>query len=183
MTVRTLEEVMRDAGFEVVGPCERLSQREGLLERSELLDDFTAAEADILGNSMLLVRAQAGQPLIVEGDTSDWLMLLLAGTVDVGKRKVDFVPLTDDTEAPERIAVVREGSVLGEMSMFDGEPRYASCTALSAVEAAVLSRGAVRGLILRHPGVGAKLLVKLTQVLSRRLRNTSNQLIKVLRSR
>jgi CRP/FNR family transcriptional regulator, cyclic AMP receptor protein len=51
---------------------------------------------------------------------------------------------------------------------------------LSEVEAAVLSRAAVGRLIAAHPAVGAKLLVKLTQLLAQRLRNTSSQLVKAL---
>jgi CRP/FNR family transcriptional regulator, cyclic AMP receptor protein len=51
---------------------------------------------------------------------------------------------------------------------------------LSEVEAGVLSRAAVGWLISAHPAVGAKLLVKLTQLLAQRLRNTSNQLVKLL---
>ena len=65
--------------------------------------------------------------------------------------------------------------------MFDGEPRYASCWALSTVEAAVVDRAGGRLLIRARPDVGAKLLVKLTQLLAQRLRNTSGQLVKVLR--
>ncbi len=37
---------------------------------------------------MLRVRAQPGQALITEGEASDWMMILLRGTVDVGKRKI-----------------------------------------------------------------------------------------------
>jgi CRP-like cAMP-binding protein len=118
--------------------------------------------------------------LIVEGDAADWMMLLLSGTVDVGKRigpEAEREVRGDNT----RLAVLRIGSVLGEMSMFDGEPRYASCWALSPVEAAVLDRTAVARLIQTRPEIGAKLLVKLTQLLAQRLRNTSSQLVKVLR--
>ena len=79
--------------------------------------------------------------------------------------------------------MVKSGAVLGEMSMFDGEPRYASCWALSEVEAAVLDRAAVAVLIRNRPEIGAKLLVKLTQLLAQRLRNTSTQLVKALRAR
>ena len=86
-----------------------------------------------------------------------------------------------ETWVRTRLAVLREGAVIGEMSMIDGEPRYASCLALSEVEAGVLSRAAVGRLIESHPAVGAKLLVKLTQLLAQRLRNTSNQLVKALR--
>ena len=175
-----LEAQLRQAGLEVVGACERLSAWPGLLENATLLQDFSTAEADILGASMVLVKAQPGQLLIGEGEASDWLMLLLRGTVDVGKRKVGATPGEEQPGDITRIAVLREGATLGEMSMLDGEPRYASCWALSEVEAALLTRGAVGGLIQRHPAIGAKLLVKLTQVLAQRLRNTSNQLVKAL---
>ncbi len=108
-------------------------------------------------------------------------MLLLRGTVDVGKRKIGAGSGSHEAGDIARLAVVREGAVIGEMSMLDGEPRYASCWALSEVDAAVLNRAAVARLITEHPGVGAKLLVKLTQLLAQRLRNTSNQLVRVLR--
>lgn len=175
-----LVQQMRDAQLEILGPCRRLSQWPGLLQHSPLLEDFSADEADVLGSLMLHVRASPEQQLIVEGDATDWMMLLLRGTVDVGKRlehEGDREERGDNT----RLAVLRPGAVLGEMSMFDGEPRYASCWALSEVEAAVLDRAGVARLIKAHPEIGAKLLVKLTQLLAQRLRNTSNQLVKVLR--
>jgi CRP/FNR family transcriptional regulator, cyclic AMP receptor protein len=181
MATAPLEQQLREAGLQVVGSCERLSQRPGLMQNAALLQDFSPAEADILGASMLLVQAQPGQALIREGDTSDWLMLLLQGTVDVGKRKIGAEADAEEPGETTRIAVLREGATLGEMSMLDGEPRFASCLAITEVEAAVLARGAVSSLIQRHPAIGAKLLVKLTQVLAQRLRNTSNQLVKKLR--
>jgi CRP-like cAMP-binding protein len=180
MTSGTLEQRMQAAGLEVLGPCVQLSRWPGLMEQSVLLQDFNAAEVDVLGSLMVHVRAQPGQMLIVEGDADDWMMLLLRGTVDVGKRigpEAEREVRGDNT----RLAVLRTGSVLGEMSMFDGEPRYASCWALSDVEAAVLDRRAVAKLVQARPEVGAKLLVKLTQLLAQRLRNTSSQLVKVLR--
>jgi CRP-like cAMP-binding protein len=174
-----LEEQMRTAGLEVLGCCEQLSQWPGLLEHGEVLQDFTPDEVDVLGSLMLQVRAQPGQMLIAEGDANDWMMLLLRGTVDVGKRigpEAERDVRGDNT----RLAVLRPGTVLGEMSMFDGEPRYASCWALSEVQAAVLDRAAVAKLVKFRPEIGAKLLVKLTQLLAQRLRNTSAQLVKVL---
>lgn len=174
---------MRAAGLEVVGGCGRLSQWPGLRDASPLLEDLTPAEADLLGARMLHVRAQPGQVLIHEGDASDWLMLLLQGTVDVGKRKVGAEMDREESGDTTRLAVLREGAVLGEMSMFDGEPRYASCWALTVVDAAVIDRAAVLRLIEEQPAVGAKLLVKLIQLLAQRLRNTSGQLVRALRGR
>lgn len=179
---RSLREELEGAGLEVVGPCEGLSARRDLLLESVFLQDFTPEEADVLGGVMVQVRARAGQVLIAEDDSSDWMLLLLSGTVDVGKRKVDaeYDPDGDLNETTTRLAVLRAGAALGEMSMLDGEPRYASCWALSDVEAGVLTRGAVAKLITDDPAVGAKVLVKLTQLLAQRLRNTSNQLVRHL---
>jgi CRP/FNR family transcriptional regulator, cyclic AMP receptor protein len=180
MASGSIEDQLKARGLQVLGPCERLSHNPELLQSSPLLRDFTPAEADLLGASMLLVRAQPGQLLIAEGEASDWMMLLIRGTVDVGKRKVGAEFDGQEPGDTTRLAVLKEGAALGEMSMLDGEPRYASCWALSEVEAAVLSRSAVGRLITAHPAVGAKLLVKLTQLLAQRLRNTSSQLVKAL---
>lgn len=177
---RPLADTLRAAELELLGPCERLSQQPGLLQQSPLLQDFTPDEADVLGRAMLRVRARPGQVLIAENDASDWMMLLLSGTVDVGKHKVDPETQKQLQDENARVAVLRPGAVVGEMSMLDGEPRYASCWALSEVEAAVLDRRGVAALIREHPAVGAKLLVKITQLLAQRLRNTSNQLLRLL---
>lgn len=176
---RSVEDAVRASGLELLGHCERLSQQPGLLQDSALLHDFSAGEADILGRAMLRVRARQGQVLIAENDPSDWMLLLLSGTVDVGKYKLDPATLRPLDETT-RVAVLRPGAVLGEMSMLDGEPRYASCWALGDVEAAILTRAALAGLIREQPAVGAKLLVKITQLLAQRLRNTSNQLLRRL---
>ncbi|MES2786463.1 MAG: cyclic nucleotide-binding domain-containing protein [Pseudomonadota bacterium] len=183
MKSELLDEQLASRGLELIGPCEKLSEHPELLMVSSLLRDFTPEEADLLGTTMVKVRAKPGQLLIAEGEASNWMMLLLLGTVDVGKRRIGADPEKQDPADITRLAVLKEGAVIGEMSMLDGEPRYASCWALSEVELAVLTRASVGRLINAHPGVGAKLLVKLTQLLAQRLRNTSSQLVKVLQKR
>ena len=161
------------AGLQVDGVCTGLS-RYGLQWRqtAALLEDLSAEEADALGEMMPLVRARAGQALITEGDVGDWMLLLLGGTVDVIK--------TSQHGEVSRLAVIKEGAAVGEMSMLDAAPRYATCVALEDVQAGVLTRTVIARLIRDLPAIGAKLLVKLTQLLAQRLRNTSNQLVKLL---
>lgn len=180
-TDHAIERQLRERGLQVLGPCDRLAQRADLLAESALLRDFTPQEAELLGAYMLRVAAQPGQLMIAEGEASDWLMILLRGTVDIDKERPDAP--ADQAHAGERVrvAVLREGAVIGEMSMLDGESRYANCRALSEVEAAVLTRPAVGRLIGEQPALGAKLLVKLTQQLAQRLRTTSNQLARATR--
>ena len=182
--MKTLEEQLQLANLHVFGCCERLSAYgTDLLQTSPLLQDMTPAEVDTLGASMLLVRAEPGQVLIREGDACEWMLLLLKGTVDVTKRVDAASSQAGTPETRSRIAVIQRGAAVGEMSMLDSEPRYASCTAIEAVEAGVLGRQAIGLLIRDHPGVGAKLLVKITQMMAQRLRNTSNQLVKLLQKK
>jgi CRP/FNR family transcriptional regulator, cyclic AMP receptor protein len=82
--------------------------------------------------------------------------------------------------AASRVAVLRPGAAIGEMSMLDNGLRYTTCTAIDEVEAGVLGRRAIGLLIRDHPTVGAKLLVKITQLMAQRLRNTSNHLVRLL---
>ncbi|MFM9902559.1 MAG: cyclic nucleotide-binding domain-containing protein [Polaromonas sp.] len=206
MALPPLESQLASSGLEIYGCCERLTRLgDEFLQTAALLQDMTPAEVDILGSAMLLVRAQPGQVMIREGESGEWMMLILKGTVDV-TRSLATAAERDEAEPPEpgaadatapleganahdepanfsRVAVLRRGATLGEMSMLDSEPRYASCTALEEVEAGVLGRRAIGLLIRDHPAVGAKLLVKITQLMAQRLRNTSNQLVKLLRER
>ena len=203
MALPPLESQLASSGLDIYGCCERLTRLgDDFLQTAALLQDMTPAEVDILGSAMLLVRAQPGQVMIREGESGEWMMLILKGTVDV-IRSLATPAERGDAEPPEpgaadaaapvhadkepanfsRVAVLKRGSTLGEMSMLDSEPRYASCTAIEEVEAGVLGRRAIALLIRDHPAVGAKLLVKITQLMAQRLRNTSNQLVKLLRER
>jgi CRP/FNR family transcriptional regulator, cyclic AMP receptor protein len=208
-----LESQLQRSGLQIVGCCEQLSSRgAALLAHSPLLEDMSPDEADTLGAAMLRVHAVKGQTLIREGESGDWMMLVLQGTVDVTKqallrpeielsdilaeRRTDGddpgagIPAGEAAPAPHveapalsgisRVAVLRPGAAIGEMSMLDGGLRYASCTALDEVEAGVLGRREIALLIRDHPTVGAKLLVKITQLMAQRLRNTSDHLVRLL---
>ena len=228
--MKTLQEQLEAAGLVSLGPCGPLSSGGGygsdLQQISPLLQDMTPQEVDVLVQTMLLVKAEAGQVLIREGDVGEWMLLLLKGTVDVtkavgprlgganrgemggengGEKGGEKASLNDgvvnDAEpglhagvsnddtgdaalsnlpGSSRIAVIQRGAAVGEMSMLDSEPRFATCTAIEAVEAAVLGRRELALLIRDHPAVGAKLLVKITQLMAQRLRNTSNHLVRLL---
>ena len=187
-----IETQLRQAGLEILGYCNGLSRHSPHWRHDAvLLEDLSDAEVDTLGALMLRVRAQPGQVLIREGEAGDWMLLILSGTVDVTKKSEHAHGAHDagsgaDADAGagkeeiSRLAVIKEGAAVGEMSMLDSAPRNASCTALEEVQAGVLTRSTIAHLIHEHPAAGAKLLVKLTQLLAQRLRNTSNQLVKLL---
>ena len=180
-----VETYLQQAGLALVGSSVSLSALgPHWLRDSPLLENHTLAEADLLGAGMLRVRARPGQVLVTEGDAGNWMMLVLSGTVDVTRR--GHARASGQGVAPGagaeiiRLAVIKAGAAFGEMSMLDGEPRLATCTAIETVEVGVMTRPAIARLIDEHPAAGAKLLVKLTQLLAQRLRNNSNQIVRLL---
>lgn len=133
-----------------------------LLRTRQAFVTLSQAEARQVAAYMRLVSFPAGTVLFREGEhtSSSYLLLLLEGEVSV-----DAGP--DDAVA---IAVLGAGSVIGEMALLDGAPRSASCTTLSTVHAAGLSRRGLEILLDAHPRVAARLMVGLAQRLAERLR-------------
>jgi CRP-like cAMP-binding protein len=113
--------------------------------------------------------------MIREGDGGDFMMMIIEGRVDVNKR--------DRWNTPQLIAQVEAGRTLGEMSMIDGEPRFATCVALEPTLVAVLDRENLARIIVEQPLLGAKLLMELVLMLSQRLRATSNRLLELMDER
>jgi CRP-like cAMP-binding protein len=98
--------------------------------------------------------------------------MVLEGKVEVHKR--------DRWNTPQLIAVVEAGRTLGEMSMIDGEPRFATCIAVEPLVIAVLNRESLARIIVEQPLLGAKILMELVLMLSQRLRATSSRLLGLL---
>ena len=136
---------------------------------SPLFEQFSLAEIRLMGHFMQVYRAQAGQEIIREGEPGDFMMIVVEGRVEVFKQ--------DQWNAPRLIAVIDEGKSLGEMSMIDGEARFATCVALQPTLIGVLTADYLARIILEQPILGAKILMQLAVMLSQRLRQTSAQAI------
>jgi len=100
------------------------------------------------------------------------MMMLIEGRVEVRKQ--------DRWNTPQLIALVEPGRILGEMSMIDGEARFATCVAVEPVLVAVLDRASLARIIVEQPMLGAKVLMELVLMLSQRLRATSDRLMQLL---
>jgi CRP/FNR family transcriptional regulator, cyclic AMP receptor protein len=74
------------------------------------------------------------------------------------------------------VTVLGAGSLIGEMGLLDGEPRSASCTASTAVRAAVLTRAGLEVLMVEQPMVAAKLLLAVSLRIAQRQRDTADKL-------
>jgi CRP-like cAMP-binding protein len=140
-----------------------------MISYSPLFENFNMAEIRLMSHFMHVYRAGPGQEIIHEGEQGDFMLLMIEGSVEVFKQ--------DRWNTPKLIASVEAGKTLGEMSMIDGEPRFATCVAAETCVFAVLSRENLARIILEQPILGAKILMELVLMLSQRLRQTSVKLV------
>jgi CRP-like cAMP-binding protein len=146
-----------------------------IIEAIALFEDFDPHDLEVLAKHMRCYRAPAGMEIIREGDRGDFMVLILTGAVEIIK--------LDARGLPAQIATAGPGKTLGEMSLIDGEPRFASCIAIDEVEFAVLDRTQLSAMISEEPLVGVKLMMEFLMLLNQRLRNVSGQLMDCVESR
>ena len=159
--------------LEHLGDATKFSpQIHALIPRCHLLENFSPAEVRLLAHFMNVYQAPLGAEIIREGEGGDFMLMLIEGKVEVHKR--------DRWNAPQLIAQVEAGKTLGEMSMIDGEPRFATCVAIEPTLLAVLDRENLARIIVEQPMLGAKILMELVLMLSQRLRSTSGRLLQLI---
>lgn len=143
-----------------------------LVGRSQFFAEFSRDDIVVLAEYMDVYRARPGDVIIREGDSGDFMLLIIEGDIDILKKGAGG--------EQQHMTSVGPGMTLGEMSMIDGEPRFATCLATRPTVFAVLNRDNMAKIILDHPSLGSKILVKLVTMLSLRLRQTSAKLLHYL---
>jgi len=161
------------AHLEFLGDATQFApQMHALIPKCPLLENFSQPEVLLLAHFMEVYRAAPGAEVIREGDGGDFMLMLLEGRIEVHKR--------DRWNTQQLLAAVESGRTLGEMSMIDGEPRFATCIAAEPCLIAVLDRESLARIIVEQPLLGAKVLMELVLMLSHRLRATSQRLLGLL---
>lgn len=113
----------------------------------------------------------AGVVIFEEGDSSDtsFMVLVIHGEVTVESLRVS-------RREHETVNVLGPGSLIGEMALFDGEARSATCTATAEVRCAVLTRTALEDMTRADPATAARLMTAIAHRLAERLRNSDEKL-------
>ena len=117
--------------------------------------------------------------IIEEGEMGDSMFIMLSGEVTITKRLI--LGLAKDTPK-ERVMdrlKAEDGVYFEEMTLLENEPRSATVTAHSKCVLLELHQRDFLDLLQRDPDLGVKLLLRLTQGLSARLRKTSKDVVKL----
>jgi CRP/FNR family transcriptional regulator, cyclic AMP receptor protein len=129
-------------------------ERVALLRHVELFsgtpDRVLAGVASVLDE----LQFDPGDVLMREGGVEDWLFVVVEGEVEVARS--------------DRRVTLGAGSVVGELAVLDPQPRSATVTALSAVQAFRLRREAFQEAVENQPEIAMGVITELV----RRLRES-----------
>lgn len=112
---------------------------------------------------------RASEVVIQRGAAERTLYLVAAGLLEVGVTQVDGVSMTS-------LARISSGSILGEQSFFDGQPRSANVWAVADGMLLLLPYDNFTVFGEAEPALARDFLFAMARVLSIRLRNTSFRL-------
>lgn len=137
-----------------------------LLINIPLFHELKAVEREALSRSMLTRRFPKNTIVILDGDDSDSLYIILSGKVKVF--------LTDEAGKEVTLNYQMEGEYFGEMALLDDQPRSASVMTVEASEFAVLPKAHFTKCISEHPEIAMGIIQHLTgrmRVLTDKVKN------------
>jgi CRP-like cAMP-binding protein len=134
-----------------------------ILRRSRLFERLGDSEIDAVLAHATVTRQAEGDQIFAKGDPGNSMMAVLKGRVVIS------APSPDGRQVV--LTVMREGDLLGEIALLDGNERTADATAASDCELLVVPRRSLLALLERRPDVCIDLLILLCE----RLRRTNEQ--------
>jgi CRP-like cAMP-binding protein len=143
-----------------------------MLEEVQLLANSSRNDIEILAHYIHAYHAPGGTTILTEGGQDRMIWFLVKGELEVLKEKSE--------REKKRLAKIRPGKSIGEMSLIDEQPHSASVVTTRESTLLLLTRDNFFRMARAHPRQGMNLTWRLAQQLSHRLRQTSGQLLDYL---
>ncbi len=149
------------AGLE--GPCPprpavheaaEIAERVAALTRVDLFGPLDGAEKEKLATEARRLLFAAGERILVQGEPGDSLYLVRSGSVLVERAQ---------GRATRELDRLGPGDFFGEMSLMTGEPRLASCSAITDVLCLVIDRAAFQTILAAKPEIAERISLLLAE--------------------
>jgi CRP-like cAMP-binding protein len=124
-------------------------------------DIFTEAETAQLSEYLECFGVPRDSYVVEEGDEGEFLAILVTGRAVVLKSQ----------DGEDRVVHrLGRGEMIGEMSLIDGQRRFASCVTTEPSDFALMTHESLNMLLADHPRLGNKFLLMLLRISTARLR-------------
>ena len=141
-----------------------------ILKEVNLFSVFSEAELQKLIQLGQTVKYEEFSNIVIEGELSWGMFLILDGTVGVFKNSTIGGGVYD-------VGQLEKGSFFGEMSLVDEDPRSATCRALCDVQVFFISKEAFTKFLNKSPDLKLRFYQICTQNLVKRLRDLNDHYV------
>ncbi len=114
---------------------------------------------------------RTGEPVFYQGDPGLGMYIIQEGSVSIA--------ITDKDDGQKELAILNEGDFFGELGLLDESPRSANAICKTDCNLIGFFRPDLFELIEKKPALGIKIVLKLSEIVAERLRNTDKELSKV----
>ena len=135
-------------------------------EQLTVLESLTDDEREALIKCSQKIKFDAGEVLVNIGEKDEGVYILMVGAVEViGKGKFGMEKI---------IAEIHQGSIFGELSFFDQQPRIAAVRATATGFVLHITPNGLKRLAASSPDIAMQLLLGFGKILSKRFRKTAS---------
>jgi CRP-like cAMP-binding protein len=139
-----------------------------ILSEIPFFEEFSGDELDFFSRNLSLRSFPKKTTLFRKGDIGDYLFFIADGVVEVRLEATG-------SSKTKLIAILGQGSCVGEMSIMDDYPRSATIVVRGPSELLVLTKNRFESICKENAPVGIKFLKGITKNLSLRLRKTTGK--------
>lgn len=152
--------------FYVIGERLRESIKNKMLDESvpvpKLLRGFKEPDKRRLLKFSKIISLPKGEPLFIEGQEGTEMYYVLSGSIEIVKK---------EQGRRQRLAVMGEGDLFGELGLITKKSRMASAVAMSDADLLAMSEANLLKLRKRSPELATKLFHNLFRITTARLRS------------
>jgi len=139
------------------------------LKKVPIFSRFTPEELETVRQATRRLEVREGDILFSEGDAGDSICFVVDGRLDVMQ-----TPLSGE---PVIVNALSRGQSFGEMAIMEKKPRSATIKAVAPSRLITLDRSRFETLMQEQPTVAVKILMGVSLLLSKKLRQTNSRLI------
>lgn len=138
------------------------------MKNTEIFSDLSSREIEKIASLGRLRSLTKGDTLFKEGDKGDHFYVVVDGTIAVNKNVAGG--------RKRNLSNLVKGDVLGELALFDAEPRSADAEAIDGGKVMEFANEGFLKQLNDNPSIAVSIQSRIIGILCKRLRDTSNML-------
>jgi CRP/FNR family cyclic AMP-dependent transcriptional regulator len=159
--------LMEPLKFKPINHCDKAVA--DMIDSTSWSNEFNWNEIKEFGAYFTAYQVPVGKVLFAEGQQANYMGLIISGKIRIIK--------TNSNNQPQSLVTLNQSQTFGEQSLIDESPRSAQASTMEATTFVITTRRQLLGMAEKNPALAFKLLWRVSQILSLRLRSTSYRLV------